>query len=435
MANRIFYTIGLVFSFVLLITAFILSRFYRESHDLGQHVELLGGGNWYVRIDPSTLLREGILSPMLSNTLTAEERQFFSLPDARPGKLQETGINWLAPIYVSFHKINEHDALAIYLELSAPEEFEQYSRADTNQSIAYFNRGNRGVIFWSNGTSSRELNAYFHSHYRKASLSLVNSLTTDEPETLVRIAQSHSNEKPQLIRIFLSEDRTTLTLEGEITLHSPPLLPKLNQQKDALYLLSPLSKNIQNELLKRFELDSLLKNYLTDIEGIEMNYLGIAQHPTTKKPHPRMELALHTQTGEELLKKLSKLEYIALVNDSLIQIKDVFRGKYSVTDEGIWISSMKSSGAKPNQHPVYFELSGNPLAPLQIDEPYRSLAFALDSRLRILHDMLKELKPFNVVAESNGAGIMKIRGTYGFTSDKHVLFRSAYYLRQLVKEY
>lgn len=433
MANRIVYAIGLVFSFVLLLTLFILTRFSRETKELGTQVELLGDGTLYLRIDPSMWLREGILRPLLSAELTAEERTFFKLPDGRPQQLQETGINWLAPIYASQHQINGLSAVVAYLELSAPEEFDRYGKANPSDEVVFFNRGNRGVLIWSSGNDRTTIENYFNTQFGKADKPLVETLTQEEPETLLRAVQPNSAGTPHEVRLTRNVAQNVLTLSGEFRSSHTPLQAQLTPQKDAFYLLTLVPDMIGNAVASRFRVDSLVQHYLNDIRGLEMNYAGILQHPVTKKPHPRIELAVHTTSGKELLNTLREEGVVTLKHDSLIQFNDLFRGKYHVSEKGIWISSMNAPASTGAGRNAFFELFGNPAVLLRMEEPYRSIAFALDGRLATLNEFLEELQPFDLITETAGDGLTRIHGTYAFQSGKPVLFRSAYYLRQLVK--
>lgn len=432
MANRIIYAIGLVFSFVLLLTLFILTRFSRETKELGTQVELLGDGTLYVRIDPSMWLREGILRPLLSSELTAEERTFFNLPDGRPQQLQQTGINWLAPIYASQHEINGLSAVVAYLELASPEEFDRYGKANPSDEVVFFNRGNRGVIIWSEGNDRNSIEYYFNTHFGKADKPLVEALTQEEPETLLRAVQPNSGGTPHQVRLTRDVAQNVLTLSGEFRSTHNPLQAQLTPQKEAFYLLSLVPDRIGNTVAANISIDTLIQHYLNDIRGIEMNYAGIVQHPVTKKPHPRIELAVHTTSGKELLNTLREEGLVTLKHDSLIQIKDVFRGKYHLSEKGIRITSMHTTDSTSAVRKAYFELSGNPSVLLRMEEPYRSIAFALDGRLTTLNALMEELHPFNLIAQDAGDGLIRIQGTYAFRSGKPVLFRSAYYLRQLV---
>lgn len=432
MTNRIIYAIGLVFSFVLLITLFILTRFSRETADFSASFELLGNGTWYARIEPASILKEGILRPMLNASLTEDERAFFTLPDARPEKLQETGINWLAPIFFSLHRIEEKSFTAVYVELSEPDAFANYGKNDTNAHMHYVNRGNQGIIIWADGIAPQHVKDYVAAQLGKTPKNVTELLTSPPVGTLIQCVQHTKEGKAYPVRMFQSKDGTQLHIEGTIHTTQQLLQSKLGARSDAFYLLVPLPEELMSELVQRLDMDAALQNELQKITGIELNYSGIVQHPATKKPHPRIELFLHTNSADSLWQAIRQIDGVTTMHDSIIRYNALFRGHYQHTNSGLLIRSMKASDQAPEEHAKLLEISGNTAAIIAIDEPYLTLLLAMDKRVGAAKMLLDDLADFQLKATATENGLVQLSGRYQLKSNQPILFRTAFFFRQLI---
>jgi hypothetical protein len=394
MKTKFTYLIGLLFLFGTLVSIYIVMRFILEEKTYTNHHYISNQSEYVLEIAPELFFQDGVLQPLFDTKLTEIERSFFSMREELK-QFKPNGINLLAPIYLSFEKIDTSELVIAYLSLTSEKDFTQFSQDISNSypNISTSSKNNVGIITYSNQFKQAVLTDKINLLFKQTG-TLSPTLFEKDTAHWLTLHSIHNNKIQHRVKVQKNELTNIFTTKGTLNGHLTPINTHIQPDSLGIYYAISLTDSFVKNKLKNL-LPQISTELMESINGIEINYLGI--HLDGNKPIPNVNIHLHTDNPNLLKELLIEQNVLKPVESTEKNEQYLFLNEYILksnsTNEYLTLHNTPYKTIDTPEK-VVFRAKGKPMNYMKIDNQLGQLFINLNNSLRVTKNFLNSMHHF-----------------------------------------